>query len=91
MTSEAMFHLLGQDDEKEMQHGFFDKVMPLASASVIQMPMVPSMVPLHLFSQDNKNEVQPKFFYCVIPLMLVSLSHDANSVIIGTIPFVRSR
>ena len=75
----ALFHLLGQDDEKEMQNDIFGNVMPMAS----------SMVPLHLFGHTNQTEVQPSFLGHVIPLMMLSLSQDINIVINGTIPFVR--
>ena len=48
LSSVPSFDLLGQDDQKEMQHDIFGHVMPMAS----------SMVPLHLFSQNNQIEVK---------------------------------
>ena len=42
------FHLLGPNNQKEMQYDFFGHVISLAS----------SMAQLHLYSQDNQNEVQ---------------------------------
>ena len=81
VSSMAPFHLLGHDDEKEMQHDLFGHVMPMAT----------SMAQLHFFSQDNQNEVQYNFLGHVMLLKLVSVSHNANSVINGTILSARSR
>ena len=56
-----------------------------------QQPVIPkavSIAPLYSLGQDNWTNVQHNLFVHVMALMLVS--YDADSVISGTIPFVRS-
>ena len=55
------------------------------------MPMALSIAPLYSLGQDHCTNVQHNFLSILMPLMLVSMSHNANSVIDGTILFVRSR
>ena len=50
MSTVVPLHLLGQDDQKEMQCDCFGHVMPLVSASVSCDVVASSMTPLHLFS-----------------------------------------
>ena len=47
------------------------------------MAMELSIAPLYLLGHDDSNNVQNNSFGQVMPLMLVSVSHDANSVING--------
>ena len=53
--------------------------------------MALSITLLYALGQDNCNKVQLNFFGHVMPLILLLVSHDANSVISGTILFPRSR
>ena len=48
-----------------------------------------SMTPLHFLGQHNSNEVQDGIMV-IYAIAVASVSHDANSVINGTIPFLRS-
>ena len=52
VSSVALFHFSGQDDQREMQHYFFDHTIPLPPTSASSMAL------LHLFSQDNHNRVK---------------------------------
>ena len=81
------WHLLVQDNQNEMWHDFFSHLtlLALASASCDANGTVVCNT-----SRLLKN-VQHKFFDNLMPLMLVSVPHDANSFINGTIPFVRPR
>ena len=84
---------LGWDDQNEMQHDFFLVIWhhwQWYQHHVI--PMTLSIAPLYsLGGQDNENNVQHYFFWSCNARMLVSVSQDANSLINGTILFVRSR
>ena len=55
------------------------------------IPMALAIAPLHSWGQDNLNNVQHYILGYVIPLVLFSVSHYANSVINGNIPFLTSR
>ena len=50
-------------------------------------------VSIHLYSlgQDDQNKVQHDFFGHVTPFVSALASHDVDSVINGTILFLRSR
>ena len=52
-SSMLSFHLLGQDDQDEIQHDLFGHMMPLAQHKHNVMPMSSLMAPMHLFSQDS--------------------------------------
>ena len=54
------------------------------------MLMALSISPLYSLGQGNWNNVQYNSFGHVMPLMPLSVSHDVNSVINGTIPIVMS-
>ena len=49
------------------------------------------MVPLHKLGQDDQNEMQCDIFGHVTPLVLALAPHDTESVVNGTITFLRSR
>ena len=55
------------------------------------MPTALSGTPLYSLGQDGWKNVQHKIFWSCNAMMLVSLSHDANSVTIVTIQFLRLR
>ena len=55
------------------------------------MPMALPITPLYSLHQDNWNSVQHNFFGYLMLLVLMSVSHEANSVSNGAITFVRSR
>ena len=58
MSSMAPFHLLGQDNQNEMQHDYLVKSCHWHQHQYHVMPVAPSMAQLHLFSQDDEKEVQ---------------------------------
>ena len=81
VSSMAPFHLLGQDDEKVMQHDISGHVMWCDWHWHHVVPMASSMTPLHLFSKYNQNEVQHIFqvmqfhwSWCQCQMMLTILS-----------------
>ena len=83
--------LLVQDVQNEIQHDFSRHLILLALHEHHMMPMELSIALQHRLGQDNWNNVQHNFLHHVMQLMLMPVSHDANSVINGTIPFLRSR
>ena len=53
--------------------------------------MVSSIAPLHLLDQGNQKDVEHDSSSHMIPLVPTSVSHDADSIVNGTIAFVRLR
>ena len=53
--------------------------------------MASSMAALHFLGQDDENEVKHDISGHVIPLAPVSVSHNATSIVNGTIAFLKSR
>ena len=83
MTSIAPLHWLAQDDWYQMLSDLFSHVT-LASASL----NVNSTI---LFIVKMTKTIYNILFYLLMTLILVSVSLDVNSVINGTITFVRSK
>ena len=46
-----------------------------------------SVAPLHFFGQYDQNDMQHDFFSHTIPLAQALVSHDADGIVNGTIPF----
>ena len=74
MSSMAQFHLLGQDNQKEMQHNIFGHVMPMTS----------SMALLHLLPPDKQTVVQNDIFTHVMHLVLALSSCNVDGFVNGT-------
>ena len=53
VSSMATFHMLGQNDQKKMQHDIFGHVMPLAPALASSDANGIISAPVPLFSHDN--------------------------------------
>ena len=66
----APFHLLGQDDQKEMQKDNFGHLMHWHWYKHHVMPLASSISPLYLFNEDNQNEVPHDFYGDVMHLVL---------------------
>ena len=61
VSSMALSHLLGQDDQKDIQHYIFGHMIPLAP--VIMSCQTHHYGTMHNLSQDNQNEAQ-HWYWC---------------------------
>ena len=64
--------------------------MPLASASVFHDADSVANFAIEFLGQDDGNEVQHNFFGDAMTLLSASVSCDPDSIISGTITFLRS-
>ena len=88
VSSMAPFHLLGKDYQNEKQQDFF---VVISCHWHQYQHHVMSMAQLHLFSQDNQHEVKHDFFWLCDAIGISVGTNNANSIVNGTIAFIRSR
>ena len=91
VSSITPLHLFVWDGHNKMLHTFFNHFDTWHWHQHHVISMALSTVSLYTLCQGNQNNLQHSFYGHEIPLILVSVPHDANSVINGTIPFARSR
>ena len=83
----AQLHLLGLNNQTELKHDSCTRATTDTSVGITKVTMALKMT-FYSLGEDNWNEVQ---LVHVMPLALVSVSHDADGIINGTIPFLMSK